>query len=168
MSDNPYQSPQTAAGTTAPLAPYGGLTETMAYYLRGAAPWLRFLGIMGFIGCGVLAVFGLIALIAMPSLVSKMEEMEEMEVWGSLLSTSVGGLYIVLGVIGFFPARFIYCFGERIRSFLRSNSDQELEQAFKYNRAFWKFSGIMTIIYLAIIPVIIVIGIIVGISSSVF
>jgi hypothetical protein len=162
MSDNPYQSPQTLAGTAESVLSSGAITETMVYYLKGAAPWLRFLGIIGFIGCGILVVSGLVMLIAMPSFI------QDIAVLGSLAGASVGGLYIVLGVVGFFPTRFIYCFGARIRNFLRNNSEQELEQAFKYNKSFWKFSGIVTIIYLAIIPIAIVIGIIAVIGSSAF
>lgn len=166
MSDNPYQSPQTVAGTAASVLSSGAITETMVYYLKGASPWLRFLGIIGFIGCGILVVSGLIMLImlmAMPSFIPDMTA-----VLGSLAGVSVGGFYIVLGVVGFFPTRFIYCFGSKIRNFLRNNSERELEEALKYNKSFWKFSGIVTIIYLAIIPIAIVIGIIAVINSSVF
>jgi hypothetical protein len=161
MSDNPYQSPQT--GVTAPQGSSGTLTETMAFYLKGASPWLRFLGVLGFIGCGILAVIGIVTLIVMPSLVPEIGE-----AWSSIAGTSLGSLYIILGVVGFFPARFIYKFGTKIRGFLWSNSEQELELAFKYNKSFWKFSGIVTIVYLAIIPAAIVIGIIAALGSPSF
>jgi hypothetical protein len=161
MSDNPYQSPQT--GVSAPRGPSGVLTETMVFYLKGASPWLRFLGIIGFIGCGILVVIGIVMLIAMPSLAPEIGE-----AWSRIAGTSLGFLYIILGVVGFFPSRFIYKFGTKIRGFLRSNAEQELELAFKYNRSFWKFSGIVTIIYLAIIPAAIVIGVIAAIGFSPF
>jgi hypothetical protein len=160
MSDNPYQSPQTGA---APVpAASGILTETMVLSLKGASPWLRFLGIMGFIGCGILAAAGIVMMIAGSSFIPGMDEL------GSFTAAALGVLYIILGVVGFFPARFTYCFGARIRGFLRNSAEQELELAFKYNKSFWKFSGIVTIIYLAIIPVVIVIGVIVAVSSASF
>jgi hypothetical protein len=163
MSDNPYQSPQTAAAAVPALVSSGTLTEAMVFYLKGASPWLRFVGIVGFIGCGILLVLGILMMIAVPSLIPELGE-----TLGSITGASLGVLYIILGVVGFFPSRFIYCFGARIRNFLRNNSEQELELAFRYNKSFWKFSGIVTIIYLAIIPVVIVIGLVVAISSSAF
>jgi hypothetical protein len=49
---------------------------------------------------------------------------------------------------------------------LRSGGEQDLEQAFKYNKSLWKFSGILMIVYLAIVPVAVAIGVIAAVSSS--
>ncbi|MDR0452348.1 MAG: hypothetical protein LBH15_04840, partial [Treponema sp.] len=58
------------------------------------------------------------------------------------------------------PARFVYSFGARLRNFFLSNAERDIELAFKYNKAFWKFCGIMMIIALALIPI--------GISLSIY
>jgi hypothetical protein len=47
----------------------------------------------------------------------------------------------------------MYSFGARLRNYFLSNAEKELELAFKYNRAFWKFCGITMIITLALIPI---------------
>jgi hypothetical protein len=163
MSDNPYQSPQTAAGGAASLGSSGTITETMVVHLKGASPWLRFLGIIGFIGCGFLGLSGIIMLAAMPALGPELSETAS-----RILGRSLGAFYLVLGVAVFFPALFTYNFGARLRNFIRNNAERELELAFKYNKSYWKFSGIMTIISLAIIPVAIVIGVIAGLGSFLF
>ena len=66
-------------------------------------------------------------------------------------------------VLIFIPSLFIYRFGERIRSFLRTGIEQELELAFKNNKSLWKFLGIYCIIALASIPVMIIGGIIIAV-----
>jgi hypothetical protein len=74
-------------------------------------------------------------------------------------------LYIALGVLFYFPASFIYKFGARIRKYQFSNSEEDLEQAFKNNKSYWKFYGVLCIIYLAFIPVLVIVSIIAGIAA---
>jgi len=87
------------------------------------------------------------------------------DVWGAVFSGGLAVLCIGAGVLMFFPSLFIYRFGEKIRSYLRVGAEQELEQAFRNNKSFWKFTGIICIIYLAFIPVLIIVGIIVVVVS---
>jgi hypothetical protein len=125
----------------------GFLNDNALFYLRGASPWLRFLGIIYYIGCGLMVAGGLIMLIAAPLL----GDLDFDEETGFLM----GIFYLIFAVIMFFPARFIYSFGARLRNYFLSNTEKELELAFKYNKSFWKFSGVMMIIVLALIPVLI-------------
>ena len=76
--------------------------------------------------------------------------------------------FIGAGVLMFFPAFFTYKFGVKIRAFTRTNSEQELELAFKNNKSLWKFNGILTIIGLAIIPLVIILGIIAVVAAFAF
>jgi hypothetical protein len=156
---NPYQSPQ-AEISVERNDNTGGLSETALRYLKEAAPWLRFIGVMGFIACGLSAVIGLIVFIAT-------QVMPENALFGSSgvvlrASGSGSGLFLIgFAVLWFFPARFIYAFGTRLRNYLKNNAETELELAFKNNKSFWKFMGITLIVELAFIPLIIVITIVV-------
>ncbi|MDR3139816.1 MAG: hypothetical protein LBT95_09145 [Treponema sp.] len=159
MSDmsNPYQSPQTESSPAAPLTAQGVLTEAMVFYLRGASPWIRFIGVLSYIGSGFMAAAGLAMIVVSPGLA------DSSSLFSSIgFNAGMGAVYIALGVIVFFPARFTYKFGAKIRSYLQSNAEQELELAFKNNKSLWKFYGILSIVYLAIIPVALVIGILIG------
>jgi len=176
MSDtaNPYQSPETVAAPLKPLVDQGTLTETMLTYLKNASPWLRFLGILGFIGTGFTVLWG-ISFLALGSIMG--------QVWSSIpgidtfseISGDLGafsGVLIGLIIIGaaaliFFPSYFIYSFGTKIRSYLREGRERDLEIAFRNNKSFWKFVGILYIIYLAIIPVAIVIAVIAAAASAI-
>jgi hypothetical protein len=161
MSDtqNPYQSPQNVSVPEKPLAVRGEFSEIMLRYLKEASPWLRCIGMSGFIGCGFTVLGGIvftIVLLAGSSLAGD---------FGGAYASLLGLLYVGLGAIMFFPARFTYLFGAKIRSYQLSNSPEDLEMAFKNNKSLWKFYGICCIISLAFIPVGTVVGIIAAVGS---
>jgi hypothetical protein len=165
---NPYQSPQTPVNPAANSA--GRLTDTMIRYLKGASPWLRFLGIVGFISCGFLVMTGIGLLVALPVIGSLWDSIAEIEAYADVFGAVFGitmGLYCIIGaVLYFFPSLFIYNFGGKIRSYLQSGADQDLETAFKNNKSLWKFAGILTIIALAFIPVMFIVTMIVGMAAA--
>ncbi|MDR1618689.1 MAG: hypothetical protein LBS06_06535 [Treponema sp.] len=156
MSDinNPWQSPETqvAAGDTS----RGVITEGMLRYLKEASPWLRFVGIISFIAGGLLCLSGIGLIVTGTGY-----GMSALRAFGAL--GGLGGLvYLASGVVVFFPAKFMYSFGSRIRQYAGSGAAVDLEQALKNNKSLWKFSGILCIIYLALIPLAIVGAIIVA------
>ena len=166
MSDmeNPYASPQTEIVPVNELRNQGALTDTMLGYLKEAAPWLRFLGIVCYISCGLMAFSGIAAIIGMGALSSLWESIPELDSLGSIFNTvfsfSMGSNFLLVAVLFFFPARFIHNFGVKLRSYFQNGKEQELELALKNNKSLWKFLGILMIINLAMIPVIIVLAII--------
>jgi hypothetical protein len=132
----------------------------MITYLKEASPWIRFIGIMGFIGSGFTLLAGVIFLI-----ISLVAANAIGDVFGGVPVAAMALLYLVAGLIMLIPVRFLYKFGSKTRNYVQTGVESELEGALKNNRSFWKFCGIMTIVYLAAIPVLIVILVIVGISS---
>jgi hypothetical protein len=166
MSDsvNPYQGPEAAPVPVDPPGSQGTLTEVMVNYLKGASPWLRFIGILGFVFSGLTAFWGVAMLALSPFMDKSFESLPGYEQWNFIFQAAFGGTMLILCVIGavfiFIPSLFIYRFGEKIRSFLRNGSGQELEQAFKNNKSLWKFLGILSIVELAFIPVLIIVGIV--------
>jgi hypothetical protein len=178
MSDtnNLYQSPQTDINAVNPLAPTGRLTETMVFYLKGASPWLQFLGILGFIGAGGTVLGGLVFLAAGTFGSSAFAQaFAQLDSTDTVSKGIIGGISIltgviivVLGIVCFFPARFAYNFGKKVKIFLQNNSEKELELALKNNKSLWKFMGILTIIYLAVLPVTLITSIIVAISARIY
>jgi len=85
---------------------------------------------------------------------------------GAISGGILGFVYLVPGVIMFFPGLFIYRFGEKIRSYNRTGAEIDLELAFKNNKSLWKFNGILYIISLAFIPLLVIGGIIAAIVIS--
>lgn len=172
MSDtvNFYESPQAPVEPERTLGTQPVLTDTMLRYLKEASPWMRFIGILGFIGCGSMALSGIGIVAGMSALASQLEDIfAEMgnigNIFGAFFGASLGIIYIVAAVICFFPAYFAYISGAKIRAYTQSGADQELELAFKKNKSLWKFYGILSIISLAFIPVLIVIVSVIAVSS---
>jgi magnesium-transporting ATPase (P-type) len=164
MSDtvNPWQSPA-AAVKAEENAPQGVLTAAMIRFLKEASPWLRFIGILGYIGVGFCIVAGVIMAIAL--MISGAGQ-SAFAGFAGFASTFMGLIYIVAGVMAFFPARFTHRFGVKIRHYLLNGAEKDLEEAFKNNRSLWKFAGIVMIVYLALVPVGIIVAVVVAVSSS--
>lgn len=161
MSDfeNQYNSPQ------APIEPekkqiVGNLTAVMISYLKETSPWLKFISILGFISCGLIALGAVSFIIISIAASSLFSEFGNIPIW------IISPLYLAMGLLVFFPSFFMYNFGEKIRKYQFSNSDEDLEEAFRNNKSLWKFFGIMTIISLAITPVLIIITVIVSVAAA--
>ena len=173
MSDavNPYQGPETAAVPIRPLAAQGLLTETMLIYLKGASPWLRFMGIMGFIGSGLAVLWGIVFVAIIPLVENIWTEAPGFEQFGRYWDTALEGglvvLFVGFGALMFFPSLFVYRFGEKVRSYLRTGTERDLELAFKNNKSFWKFIGILCIVELAFVPLTII-GTIIAVIAMAF
>jgi len=162
MSDleNPYQSPETPIIPETSQDSGVSLTVTMLQYLFEASPWMRFIGILGYIGSALSCLGGIIFTIVM---LFNSDLTGEIDMFSSWLIPLV---YIPIGLLLFFPSHFTFKFGQKIRAYQRSHLNEELETAFKYNKSLWKFNGILYIIYLSAIPALIVIGMVIGIVST--
>jgi hypothetical protein len=159
-SENPYQSPES------PIIPETSqdsgmpLTNTMLQYLVEASPWLRFMGVIGFIGSALCCIGGIISSVSLIATSSLLSEFANFPVWIFPL------IQIPMGLILFFPAYFLFKFGQKIRTYQYTHSNEDLESGFKYNKSYWKFMGILCIIYLAAIPFIIIIATIAGVALA--
>lgn len=169
---NPYQSPETPAVPVKPLLAQGTLTETMLIYLKGASPWLRFIGILGFINSALVLLWAVSMFAIVPLVWQSWDQIPWFEPVGGIMGAASGVvmavLCILLALLIFLPALFLYRFGHRIRNYLASGADQDLEQAFKNNKAFWKFVGIICIVQVAFFPLLIIGGIVAGVASAFF
>ncbi|GMO26100.1 MAG: hypothetical protein Ta2B_06100 [Termitinemataceae bacterium] len=175
ISENPYQSPQHEAESVNQIVAGGTLSDNAIAHLKDASPWIRFLAIVGYIGCGFMVLVGIVMLIVGAATANlDFPDLSEFA-YGTMLegilksfTGIIGFFYIGSAVIAFFPAKFLWTFGSKLRNFIQSNSANELELALKNNKSFWKYTGILTIVSLAIIPITFIIGIIgliVGLGS---
>ena len=168
--NNPYQSPEADVNVLRPVGASGGISEKTLFYLKSASPWMCFLGILGFIGSGFLVLFG-IFMVTLPAVFLRLQgiasETDVASAMGLGIIGTLGGLaYVVAAVTTFFPARWLYKTGTKFSAYVRSGSELDLEEALRNNRALWKFMGIVTIVWLALIPVGIVITTVAAIGSA--
>ena len=132
------------------------LSEKMIYYLQGAAPWIRFVGIAGFVFLG-LTLISLLVLTANSDSIDSYSMGMDFDTGPLLIITTLPAL-----AVGFFCSFFTYRFGNKIKAYCKTKDPAELENAFKNNKALWTLSGVLFIISLAIVALAILIGIIAG------
>ena len=126
---------------------------------------MRFLGIIGYISCGFTILGGIAVSLLQGLFMSGMGYSGEMFGALSFMGAAFGAVYIIIAVLLFFPSRWLYKTGAKIRAYTRSGADADLEEAFRANRALWKYLGIIVIIQLALIPVSLVLSIVAAVGS---
>ena len=122
------------------------LDQPSINYLNEAARWSRFLAIIGFIYCGLMVVFGLFFGTFMARMMPVMGESGMTAAGGSFL-----GVFIILvSMIMFFPALYLWNFSSKMRKALNSNDQPLLSESLKNLKSFFKFYGIILIVALSI------------------
>jgi hypothetical protein len=159
MSD--YSNENFPKETTPPAntaVPESVLTEKMVFYLQGAVPWLRFVSIAGFVSLGI----SLISILIMAG----SDSLDELGLGSGSSSALVFITLLPFLVIGFFCLFFTLQFGNKIKMYLLTKNQADLEDAFKNNKSLWTLSGIVLIISLAFLALAIIIGIVTVASTA--
>ena len=113
------------------------LSDASVNNLRLAAPWMKFLSILGFIFCVLLLMAGI----------------------GAIIGANYGDYYynltwpiayFVSSIIILFPNLYLYNASVEIKRYIDTNDTVNLETAFLMQKKFWKFLGIVAIIYLSL------------------
>ncbi|MCL1813019.1 MAG: hypothetical protein FWG29_05805 [Treponema sp.] len=160
-ADNPYESPQTEAGAVNPLTDRV-LTENMVFYLKKASPWLRFIGICGFISLGFSILSILIFAFGVRNMMPDTPEFAPFRAIGP----GMAFFYILLLALYFFPILFLFRFGKYLKSYIFTGDNRDLEEALKNNKSLWTFIGILMIISLAFIALVLLIIIVSAIFGA--
>jgi len=121
------------------------VTETAKKYLKTTSDWTRFFSIMGFIAVGFLGLISIVALLTLLVL-SFVDDMPE----EAYLFFIGGIIYLILAVAMLFPALYLSRFSQKTNAALLSNNANEIETAFKNLKSYWKFTGVMTIVVIAL------------------
>lgn len=129
-------------------------------YLREAAKWARFLGILGFVGSGCILLFVLIFWYGNHEILGALDGGTNRGL-AALGMGAVAFIYIIIAVIGFFVALFTFRFGQRTYTALNTDSQINLRGGLSNLRFLFRMYGIFAIIYLSFI----VLGILIGIVS---
>lgn len=139
------------------------LTDEARYYLQKAGQWAYFLGIMGFIGTGLIFIGALFAG-TMFTTMARVNPLIEGIAAG--LGTLMTVIYLLLAVFSFFFALYLYQFGDKIKSAVAYNNTAEATVAFSKLKSFFKMWGITTIVYLSFVALAFVGMIVAGIGAA--
>jgi len=118
------------------------LSEKSNDYLKKAAPWMKFVSIVGFIMCGIMVIAALVMMLNSGNTFT-----------GSTAGVGVGLVYLVGAVIFFFINRFLFLYANGVNKVYKLNDYDALETAFKMQKNFWKIVGIFFIIYISLIAI---------------
>jgi hypothetical protein len=121
-------------------------------HLGETAKWARFLAVTGMIGLIVLVILGLSSI----WFTTFMNEAADPDFGGietgnsEWLGVFMAVYTIVIALIWFFPLLYMLRFANRLRTALRSNDQQALNQSFMNLKRTMRYVGIVTIIMLAV------------------
>ena len=118
------------------------ISESAQTYLKETSSWTHFIAILGFIFVGLLVVGAVVVSLFLSAMNS--EEFEP------ILGLLVGGIYLLVGVLYFFPILFLYRFATNMKKALEKKDNDNLDKAFKNIKSHYKFMGIFTIVFIAI------------------
>jgi hypothetical protein len=111
------------------------VTPGMINALRSTKPWTMLLAVLGFISIGFMVLAGL-----------------GMALFSSLIpgvrgqGAVMGLVYIVMAVLYFFPALYLVKYSSAVERFLSTGMPADMESALTYQKSFWKFVGILSLI----------------------
>ncbi len=131
-------------------------TEEAQYYLQIAAKWSKFLSILGFIGTALMVLGGIFA----GSFIARMSTMSAAMAGQPAMPASaggfLGGIYVVLGLIYLMPSLYLYQFSEKAKSGILFYRNDDIATAMGKLKSFFKFFGIVAIVFLSLYALIII------------
>jgi hypothetical protein len=107
--------------------------------LRATRPWAKLLSILGFIFVGITIISGIAMTIG--------KNFWPVSAKSPFLSAT-GLVNIPLSILYLVPSIWLYKYASAIRRFLEGGGAIELGNALAYQKSFWKFVGIMTLVCL--------------------
>jgi hypothetical protein len=137
------------------------LDQPSINYLNEAARWSRFLSIIGFIYCGLMVLVGLFFGSVMGRIIPAGVD-SGMSVIGSGF---IGVFIVIMSLIMFFPALYLWNFSSKIRRALNNNDQPLLTEALKNLKSFFKFYGILLIVVLSLYALAVIFAIIGAIAG---
>jgi hypothetical protein len=134
------------------------LTDTAIGFLKESAKWANFLAILGFIGVGFMVLAGL----GMGAFLSMDAGMGDVSFISPVL---IAVIYLVMGILYFFPVLYLYRFGRNTQEAIQRNDTASMTTALQNLKSMFRFSGIMAIVLIALYIVAIIAGGIGGFMS---
>lgn len=156
MEDNIYnQEANSPDGTSLTI------DSQIQYFLSQTVRWGRFLAVVGFVAAGLLGVVGIVMMVFGSSMEAVVPE------GMGFLSGFLGVFYILMGVLYYFPSKYLYDFCRSIKRAFALNDQETLVFAFSKLKSMFKFFGIVTLVMLILYGLILAFSIIAGLISAI-
>ncbi|NVJ61470.1 MAG: hypothetical protein HWE27_13825 [Gammaproteobacteria bacterium] len=158
MTDNNYSAPQSEV--------LGGqeTIESVLQNLTDTKLWVRLCSIMGFIMFGFTVLVAVAMMVGMSTLMAGSGMPSGM---GAGFGIVMGIVYLAFSLLAFFPAYWLHKYANAIGQAQSSRNMSDVVEALRYQKSFWKFVGIITLIYMIFFALFFVFGILGGIIAAV-
>ena len=120
------------------------------------ARWTKFLAILGFIALGIMIIAGIVlglVISSSPMIASQLGPLAGIGGIGIML------VYVLLAGIMFYPTYALLKYAGGMKTALNSNNKQKFNEAVAHLKNFFKFYGIMMIIFLGLYGIAMVVGV---------
>ncbi len=135
-----------------PSEPSLVINNEIRFFLSEISKWSKFLAVVGFIMAALIILIG-IAFVLFGSTITA--ELPTPFVFTGM----IGVIYVAMGLLYYFPAKYLYDFSTYARQALSIQNQEALVYAFAKLKSFYKFWGILMIVVLATYGVAIVFGV---------
>jgi hypothetical protein len=115
-------------------------------YLSETARWSRFLAILGIIVCGLFVIGGFFLGSLLATMMSGVGETGMSSAISIFFSCSI----IFTALILFLPSFYLLKFSSKMRKAINNNDQSIMTDSLKNLKSFFKFWGILTIVYLSL------------------
>jgi len=126
------------------------LTEEAIDHLQKLSKWASFFSILGFINLALIVLLGFFDVFYTNSFGWERET-------GVALFRVM--LYLIIDIVCFFPILYLYKFSLYAKQSIRTSGTPELTVALKYLRNHYTYNGVFTIVLIALVVIVVVIGI---------
>lgn len=115
-------------------------------YLKESSKWAKFLGISGFIACGILVFLILLFAYANSAIFSHTNSYQQS--FTLLRADTLLLIYLIMAACGFLVSTVTFRFGQRIDKAIRSDSQADFKKSMSDLRFIFRLYGIFCILYI--------------------
>lgn len=131
------------------------VSSNVKSYLSESAKWGKFLSVLGFILCGILVMVAFI----LPSVLSKIPPYNSVPAgFSSSMQAGLTIIYLLGGVILFFPCYYLFKFSTNMQSAIKSENQENFDESLMNLKSIFKFYGILTIVILSFYALVFIIA----------
>ncbi len=157
MEPNPYTAPSADPFGHSTAVSVEGITEGILRQLKGTKGWVKLMAVICFMMGGMIclgglafAVFGIFGSTLLAAAGGGDDVAALAGLGGAVGGVLIGLLYAGLGAIYLIPGFKLWGYASSIDDLLKDHSVVTLEKALNYQRSFWKFVGVFTVVMIGI------------------
>jgi len=125
------------------------IDSTAQQHLKETAMWAKFLAVVGFIGSILVALVGIFAGTILGKFTKGLQQTNSSDSF--LAGGFIAIIYIFIGAVLFIMCLFLYKFAAKMQLALKDNDQECLNLSFQHLKIHYRFPGVITIIYMALL-----------------